>query len=503
MTNYYDLISPRCIPFNHQRRVVNGAIPTLQKEGCIALYLDIGCGKTKTILDIAAILYTKMEIDSLVIIPPKSLIGTWYDQLTEHASFPYSVIAWDAQKSNSKKWMQAFYDVLSFGGLRVFIVNVEAFSHRNKTLDACIEAFTAMKKTFCAVDESTTIKSSQSMRGVSIGGGTIERKKIEGVNKKMKYRAIMTGTEFTTSPLDVYQQFEFLKPGFFGFPKFYFFKSHYAILVEKMLGSGRSFQDIVGYQNMNELQAKMEPVTFRARKEECLDLPETIDEIIPVSLSAEQCKHYLSLKKTMMTVFESGEIMTIEQKMTLFGKFRQIVGGALITPEGISDFSENPKLETIINELRDNEGQAIIWACFRHEITAICSAIEKEFGMGSAARYDGDTVDPEKEKNRFLENKARFFVANPRKGGQGLNLQHNASVEYWYSFPVELEQWLQARGRIHRAGQTKKCVYRMLEARFPDGKPTVDKRILDILTQNGDILERFQAGGIADIVKLV
>ncbi len=503
MTDFYSLITPAREPFAHQRRIVNGAVPVLERERCAALYCDIGTGKSKVLLDLAAILYTKADIDSLLIIPPKSLIGTWLDQLAEHAAFPYRAVAWDAQKSNSKKWNQTFYDLLSYDGMRVFVVNVEAFSHRNKTLYSCLDALTERGGTLGAVDESTTIKSSQSMRGVSVGGGTIERKKVEGINKKLKYRVIMTGTEFTTSPLDVYQQFEYLRPGYFGFQKFYFFKSHYAILVEKMLGSGRSFQDVVGYQNLNELQKKMEPVTFRAKKEECLDLPETIDEVIPVELSAEQVKHYKNLKTAMMTTLESGEVMTVEQKMTLFGKFRQLVGGALITAEGVTDFEENPKLDALLQELRDNEGQAIIWASYRHEITRICAALEAEFGLGSAARYDGDTDDPEKEKTRFLEKKARFFVANPRKGGQGLNLQYNTSVQYWYSFPVELDQWIQGRGRTDRAGQIHKGFYRLLVARFPDGKPTVDKRILDILTQNGDILARFQSGGIADLVKLI
>lgn len=507
MTNYYDLISPRFPPFDHQDRIVNALIPTFEQENCAALYMGVGVGKSKTILDAAAILYTKAHIDSLIIIPPKSLVGSWIDQIETHAAFPYQVIAWNAQKSNSLKWAKEFYEVLQTEGVRVFIVNVEAFSKPNKKLTDCIEAWTATHKTLGVVDESTTIKSSDSHRGVSIGGGTYQRKKIEGINKKLKYRAIMTGTEFTTSPLDVYQQFEFLRPGFFGFPKFYFFKTHYAILVEKMLAGGRSFKDVVGYQNMNELQDKMKSVTFRARKEECLDLPGTIDEVIPVELSVEQIKHYKSLKRSMLTVLESGELLTVEQKMTLFGKFRQLVGGALIVNGCPQYLNENPKLDTLIGELSDNSGQAIIWASFRHEITSICQAIEKEFGFGQAARYDGDTLNPENEKKRFLDKKARFFVANPRKGGQGLNLQYNTSVQYWYSLPVELEQWLQARGRTDRAGQTEKCVYRILEARFPEGgrgnRETVDSRILEILTQHGDILNRFQSGGIQDIEKLV
>jgi SNF2 family DNA or RNA helicase len=509
MVDHYSIITPRFPPFEHQRRIVQGLIPTFREHGCAALFLDIGCGKTKTILDAAAILYAKGDIDSLLIIPPKSLIGSWQDQIETHAAFAYRVIAWDAQKANSAKWAKTFYSCLLIRpdeGVPVFIVNVEAFSKPNKKLMDCIDAFTMTHKTLGVVDESTTIKSSESHRGIAIGGGTYQRKKVEGINRKLKYRAIMTGTEFTTSPLDVYQQFEFLSPGYFGFQKFYFFKSHYAILVERLLAGGRTFKEVIGYQHLPDLQAKMAPVTFRARKEDCLDLPDTIDEVLPVDLSAEQVKHYRALKQTMMTVLDSGEVISIEQKMTLFGKFRQLVGGAIIVDGVPERMAENPKLDALLAELSDNSGQAIIWASFRHEITAICEAIEKEFGLGSAARYDGDTANPEGEKKRFLDGKARFFVANPRKGGQGLNLQYNTSVQYWYSFPVELEQWLQARGRTPRAGQVEKCVYRLLVSRFPGegrARDTVDARILSILQSGEDILSRFQSGGIQDIEKLV
>jgi len=547
MTDYYDLITPRPEPYAHQIRIINGLIPTFKEEKCAALFMDVGTCKTKTILDAAAILHVLGDIDSLLVVPPKSLntSGTWRDQLEAHAAFPYSVITWDAQKSTTLKWAKQFYEVLQFEGVRIFIVNVEAFSHTNKKLSDCIEAWTATHKTLGIVDESTSIKSSDSYRGVSIGGGIYRKKKITGLNSKLKYRAIMTGTEFTTSPLDVYQQFEYLRPGFFGFKSSFLFKCHYAMLelkiqaaakpyleelgykakyingtfdfdesdyikkqnVIRMLQSkGFAFLDTIGYQNMKELQAKMAPVTFRAKKEECLDLPDTIDEILYVDLSPEQVRVYTDLKKSMMTTLESGELITVEQKMTLFGKFRQIVGGTLIVEGNAQAFKDNPKLDMLVQELSDNEGQAIIWASFRQEITAICERLEKEFGFGCTARYDGDTDDPEKEKNRFLNKTARFFVANPKKGGQGLNLQYNTSVQYWYSFPVELEQWLQARGRTYRAGQTQKCVYRMLVSRFPEGaknRDTVDARVLSILTQKGEILSQFQSGGLSDLVKLV
>ena len=42
--------------------------------------MEMGTGKTKVLIDNAAMLYDKGKIDGLLIIAPKGVIGTWYNQ---------------------------------------------------------------------------------------------------------------------------------------------------------------------------------------------------------------------------------------------------------------------------------------------------------------------------------------------------------------------------------------------------------------------------------------
>ena len=43
-----------------------------------AYFMEMGTGKTKVLIDNAAMLYDKGKIDGLLIVAPKGVVGTWY-----------------------------------------------------------------------------------------------------------------------------------------------------------------------------------------------------------------------------------------------------------------------------------------------------------------------------------------------------------------------------------------------------------------------------------------
>ena len=45
-----------------------------------AYFMEMGTGKTKVLIDNVAMLYDKGIIDGLLVIAPKGVIGTWYNQ---------------------------------------------------------------------------------------------------------------------------------------------------------------------------------------------------------------------------------------------------------------------------------------------------------------------------------------------------------------------------------------------------------------------------------------
>ena len=110
------------------------------------------------------------------------------------------------------------------------------------------------------VDESTTIKSPKASRSKnSVLVGTLA-----------KYKRIATGSPITKSPLDVYQQCEFLSPTLLNVASYYSFQARYANVIERSVAT-HSFKMITGYRNLDELQTKLSKFSYRVTKKQALD----------------------------------------------------------------------------------------------------------------------------------------------------------------------------------------------------------------------------------------
>ena len=95
-----------------------------------AYFMEMGTGKTKVLIDNVAMLYDKGKIDGLLIVAPKGVVGTWYNQelpthLPEHIE--NVTILWQA---NITKTQREKLDTLFKTGedFHILIMNVEAFS---------------------------------------------------------------------------------------------------------------------------------------------------------------------------------------------------------------------------------------------------------------------------------------------------------------------------------------------------------------------------------------
>ena len=80
----------------------------------------------------------------------------------------------------------------SFDGLKLFVMNVEAFSSQKGTR-AAGRFLVANPENMAVVDESTTIKNRNAQR----------TKNLMALNPYIKYRRILTGSPITKSPLDL------------------------------------------------------------------------------------------------------------------------------------------------------------------------------------------------------------------------------------------------------------------------------------------------------------
>lgn len=450
-------------PFLHQAAYLE----RFWEEKSVALFADMGTGKSFMLINNAALLYDKGKIDSMLVVAPKGVYRNWYtSELPKHLPdhVPRSIACWSPTPRKAEKAeMDAMMN--SMDTMRILIMNIEAFSTEKGS--AFAKLFLRVTKCFMAIDESTTIKTHTAKR----------TKSIVHVGKEARYRRIATGSPVTKSPLDLYAQCEFLGPDCLNASSYYAFQARYAVLIERKLAT-HTFKQIVGYRRLDELQEKLNDFAFRVTKEECLDLPDKIYTRRDVELTKEQQTYYDQMKLMALAVV-NGDLMSTNNALTQIMRLHQIVCGHIKLDDGRQVDIPNNRITELMAALEETSGKVIIWANYRKDIENIKLALQKEYGMTSVATYFGDTVAEDRQEivTKFQDpnSELRFFVGNPRTGGYGLTLTA-ADVVIYYSNSFDLEVRLQSEDRAHRIGQTKNVTYIDLIA-----KDTVDEHIVKAL----------------------
>jgi SNF2 family DNA or RNA helicase len=239
-----------------------------------------------------------------------------------------------------------------------------------------------------------------------------------------------------------------------------------------------SFQQIVGFQKLKELQESIKDFSIRKTKDQCLDLPEKVYVKRYVELSDEQKKAYSTMKQKALMVLEN-EVYSTMNVLTQIMRLQQVVAGSLRNEAGETVVLDNNRIQTVLDLLEETSAKVVIFAVFQTDIQRLESMIAEKFGKASVASYYGKTPQNDRQKiiDKFQdpESELRYFISNPQTGGRGITLTE-ASTMIFYSNSYDLELRVQAEDRIHRIGQDKSCTYIDLVS-----KDTVDEKILQNL----------------------
>jgi SNF2 family DNA or RNA helicase len=455
-------------PYKHQLT----ALEKSWNRETYAYFMEMGTGKTKVLIDNLAMLYDKGKVDGALIIAPKGVVGTWYNnELPTHLPnhIEHTTVLWKSAitKGQSKKLGTLFK---TGEQLHILIMNVEALSTQKG--EEFAKKFLASHNTLMAIDESTTIKNPSAKR----------TKNIIRLAGSSKYRRIMTGSPVTKNPLDLYTQCEFLSPWLLNFTSFYAFRNRYAEM-KTLHMHGRQIQVVNGFKNLGELSDKLKPFSYRVLKEDCLDLPDKIFIKRQISLSPDQRKLYEQMKKEAMAILEGKQSTTVNA-LTQLMRLQQITCGHFTADDGTIKPISNNRITELMDVLEETEGKAIIWAHYQYDITAIIKAVTKEYDKESIVDYYGLTPQEQRQPNikRFQEDpNCRFIVGSPSTGGYGITLTAANTVIY-YSNGYDLEKRLQSEDRAHRIGQKKSVTYVDLMA-----DDTVDEKIVKALRKKINI----------------
>ena len=433
-------------PYAHQLKALGASH---NKEN-YALFMEMGTGKSKVLVDNIAMLYDKGKINAALIVAPKGVYRNWERQeipihMPDH--IVHNVVTWSPV--TTKKQQKENLKLFKHGEqLTIFLMNIEAFSTK-KGLDIA-QRFLLAHQTLMAIDESTTIKSPTARR----------TKNVLKLRNYAKYRRILTGSPVTKSPLDLYTQCYFLDPYYLDFTSYYTFRNRYASMVDRNVGS-HSFKLVTGYVRLDELNDKLNNFSYRVLKEDCLDLPDKIYMKRFVTMTPEQTKLYEEMKKHALAELD-GKMTSAASALAQMVRLHQITCGHLATDDGEVTQVKNNRIDELLDVIEEVNGKVIIWAIYRHDIRQIENTLAEKYGKDSVKSFYGDTADSDRQDivNAFQdrESNLRFFVGNPRTGGYGLTLTASHTVVY-YSNSYDLEIRLQSEDRAHRIGQKEKVTY--------------------------------------------
>ena len=455
-------------PYKHQLT----ALEKSWNRETYAYFMEMGTGKTKVLIDNLAMLYDKGKVNGALIVAPKGVVGTWYNNeipahLPDHIeNVP---VLWQANitKEQSRKLGNLFK---TGEELHILIMNVEAFS-TTKGVDFA-RNFLSSHNTLMAIDESTTIKNPKAKR----------TKSILKLSEMAKYRRIMTGSPVTKNPLDLYSQCEFLSPWHLDFQSYYAFRTRYAIMKNANI-AGRQIQLVAGFQRLGELSEKLNPFSYRVLKSDCLDLPDKIYMKRQIKLSPDQFKVYDQMKKEALATLNGKKVTTVNA-LTQLMRLHQITCGHFTSDDGMTQPIKINRIDELMDVLEETEGKAIIWAHYQYDITNIIKEVIKVHGPGSIVDYCGLTPQDQRQKNikKFQnDDKCRFIVGTPATGGYGITLTAANTVVY-YSNGYDLEKRLQSEDRAHRIGQKRSVTYVDLIC-----EETVDEKIVKALRKKINI----------------
>jgi hypothetical protein len=464
--------SQRLEPYRHQRE----AYETTRELEAWGFFWEMGTGKSKPVIDTAAWLFSKGEIDGLLIFSDKGYYLNWYyDEVPKHIplNIPHRLVYWGSSLSRDKQKEVDDIMVAKDDCLDILCVNTEALSFPRGV--EVVRRFLDSHYVLGVVDESTSIKNVASKKW----------KNLIKMRDKFAFRRILTGTPMTQGPLDLYAQMEFLRREALGFKTFVEFRSYFADMMTIVVGRAQ-IPKVIRYKNTDILTRLVMENSSRVTKAECLDLPEKLYETLYVEMTPSQESAYNQMRDQAVIMLDQG-LVTAVNGLTLLTKLHQICQGHVKDDNGNMIDFESGKMPILLDLLEKLDGKkVIIWCAFQRDVERVVEAINEKFKETGnyAIDYYGKTSDEDRRQNKddFVNDpKCLWWVGTPASGGKSHTLVVSHYTVY-YSNTFKLEHRLQSEDRNHRIGQTENVTVYDIAVRN-----SVDIRVIRRLKEKKDV----------------
>jgi len=415
--HYYDWPG-RFTPFDHQKQT--SAFLTLHKKALVLN--DLGTGKTQSALWAADYLIATKQVKKVLIMSPLSTLErVWGDGI--FLGFPNrSFVVLHGTAERRRRLLKQDVDF--------YIINHDGFPIiANETQDMF---------DLVIVDEAAVLRNPSTQRFKHV------RKWLE---KNPDTRLwLMTGTPTPNDPTDAWALAKLVDS-----PSCKYTYTAFRDQVMMKIGQWK----YVPRPEATDIVRDMLQPAVRYKRDECLDLPDTMIQTRQVPLTAEQNKHYKAMVRDFIAeVGSEGTISAVNEAVKV-QKLIQIACGVAYGDDGQHiEIDASPRIN-VVKEIIEEAGEKVIVFV---PLTGTLNMLERELSKHWSVGVVNGAVSSSKRDvifKDFQESKdPHVLIAHPATMAHGLTLT-SASTIIWYGPVNSNEIYAQANGRIERIGKNK------------------------------------------------
>lgn len=458
------------------------------------VWLDMGGGKTLTMLTLIEWRIRRGEIDrAMVLVPLSANLNEWADQIEQHTNLTYEVLDGSRAERIAGLEGDAQVVVVTYAGFLHLVSNkVEEWKtvrgRRKKVkklrIDKSICRALGRAFGFWVCDESTFIKNREAESW----------KAVNACFKFTRYRYLMTGTPYNVDPQDLWAQFKLVDGGETLGKTLGLFRAAFCREVVNPFNPWPEYE--FDKRKTKMLRRFSRACSIRYRDTEMTELPPVVGGLLGDNLMmrrVEFSKEAGAYYDKFIADFQDGKkaVRPMENTWVLM---RSLTSGYLAAVDEKGQrvdvmFKDNPKLDSLVELLGEADpSRQIIVACYYKPTVRMVTERLKKEGFAPLQIYGDTSAGQRKEALRaFRAGESRVMVASTAIA-YGMNLQ-TASIIAMFETPSSPVERKQLEKRVHRHGQKNRCyIYDLVV------KGTVDEAIVFSMKKGQDLFERLIEG---------
>jgi superfamily II DNA or RNA helicase len=435
----------------------------------VILHLGMGCGKTRTALEIINELLVARSISRIIVGCPKAVIAAWVKQAAMW--MPSIRIVALTRGTSAEKGRQIQAAVADTTPV-IIVANYESLWRIKEVEKLRWDCF--------VWDEVHRLKSPSG--AASRWAAKLGKKNPQAV------RIGLSGTLLAHAPQDaygVYRAMESPECQTFG-TTYTLFKAHWFVAHPHIQGA------LLGLNRHREKEFadKIAATTFHRRSEDVLDLPPILHVEVPVEMTSKEAGVYRQLETDFCAAVDGGTITPSNAMVGLLRMLQACSGFMRLDGEDRGQqIDDSPSKRAAFADLLEDlpaDERVVVFCRFRSDIE---SALHVCKSMGRRSSELSGRIDSLAE---WQAGETTVLVAQIQSGGIGIDLS-SASYGVFFSVGHSLSEWLQAIARLHRPGQTKTTRFFSLVSTLL-GKTTADGRVYQALTQRKEVVDAIVTG---------